>query len=337
MITQGEAMRKPDPVGIDVSGKSLVVAIDRGRGARQCEFGNDGAGHRRLCRFLTKGGRRARVCLEATGIYGLDLAFALHRAEGIEVMVANPRTTRDFGRANFQRSKTDGTDAAVILEYVKRMPFRSWQPPAQEVLDLRAISRRITALSTTIAGERNRLHAANGQAELTSIIEADIQRQLRHLRESIEQLSEDALGIIESKPALRRKYELLMSVRGIGQTSAIRILSELAVLPEGMTARQWVAHAGLDPRHIESGSSLHKPARISRTGNRRLRWALYMPALVAIRQESRVKAFYDKLIEAGKKPMQAVVAVMRKLLHAIHGMFRHDEGFRGEKFYALAP
>jgi transposase len=102
-----------------------------------------------------------------------------------------------------------------------------------------------------------------------------------------------------------------------------------------MTARQWVAHAGLDPRHYESGTSVHKRSRISRAGNRRLRWALYMPALVAARQEPRIKAFYEKLIQAGKKPMQALVAVMRKLLHAIHGMFTHDEQFRGEKFYAL--
>jgi transposase len=151
----------------------------------------------------------------------------------------------------------------------------------------------------------------------------------------MERLSGEALEVIERVPALKRRYELLISVRGIGRTSAIRILSELAVLPEDMTARQWVAHAGIDPTHYESGTSVYKRSRISRTGNRRLRCALYMPALVAVRQEPRIRAFYEKLIQAGKRPMQALVAVMRKLLHAIHGMFSHDEQFRGEKFYAL--
>ena len=75
----------------------------------------------------------------------------------------------------------------------------------------------------------------------------------------------------------------------------------------------------------------------SKTGNKYLRSALYMPALVASRYQARVNAFYDKLIGRGKKPLQAIVAVMRKLLHAIWGMLRHDPDFEGEKFYRTTP
>jgi transposase len=335
ILLQEEAMKKLDPVGIDVSAKTLVVAADRGREPHVKEFPNNAAGHRRLCRFLTKGSRRARVCVEATGIYSLDLAMALHRTNGIDVMVANPRATRDFARANFQRSKTDGTDATMILEFVKRMPFQSWQPPAQEILDLRAISRRISALTIAITQERCRLHAAKRQNELTSAVADDIAIHLDHLTESIERLSDRALEIIRRSSNLRWRYDLLVSVRGIANASAIRILAELAVLPPDMSPRQWLAHAGLDPRHYESGSSVHKPSRISKTGNKHLRSALYMPALVPIRNEPNIAAFYNKLIRSGKKPMQANVAVMRKLLHSIYGMFNHKQDFRGHKFYAL--
>ena len=135
-------------------------------------------------------------------------------------------------------------------------------------------------------------------------------------------------------PWIKRCFELLVSVKGIADASAIALLAELAVLPEDMTTRQWVAHAGLDPRHFESGSSVRAPTRISKVGNRHLRAALFMPAMVAARYEPCVRAYYEKLIERGKKPLQAIVAVMRKLLHAIHGMFRHDAIFNGEKFYA---
>ncbi|HEY2884299.1 MAG TPA: transposase, partial [Rhizomicrobium sp.] len=96
------------------------------------------------------------------------------------------------------------------------------------------------------------------------------------------------------------------------------------------------AHAGLDPRPYQSGSSIDRPRRITKVGNRHLRAALYMPAWVAIRHEPNVKAFYNKLIVAGKKPMQAVVAVMRKLLHAIWSMLKHDQNFDGNKFFKLA-
>ena len=108
-------------------------------------------------------------------------------------------------------------------------------------------------------------------------------------------------------------------------------------MPSETDVRQWVAHSGSDPRQIQSGSSVLRPARISKVGNRYLRAALYMPALVAIQAEPNVRAFYDKLIARGKKPMQAVIAVMRKLLHAIFGLLKHGEEFDGEFFYKLRP
>src|SRR5258705_2566200 len=118
-------------VGIDVSAEEVTVAIE-GR-AEVATLPNDAEGHERLVRVLTRRGRAARVCLEATGIYHLDLALALHRAAGIEVMVVNPTASRDFGRALLLRSKTDRVDAGVLLEFAQRMPFESWQPPAPEI------------------------------------------------------------------------------------------------------------------------------------------------------------------------------------------------------------
>ena len=103
-----------------------------------------------------------------------------------------------------------------------------------------------------------------------------------------------------------------------------------------MTVRQWVAHAGLDPRAFQSGTSVYKPARISKVGNAHIRRALFMPALVAVQHDAHVKAFFDKLVTRGKKPIQAYVAVMRKLLHAIYGMFKTNTDFVSEKFHAAA-
>ncbi len=77
--------------------------------------------------------------------------------------------------------------------------------------------------------------------------------------------------------------------------------------------------------------------RIRMVGNRHLSSALFLQAMVASQHEPRVRAFYEALLARGKKPMQALVAVMRKLLHAIHGMFRHDTDFDGTKFFAETP
>ncbi len=328
-------MKRVVLAGIDVSAKELVVALERGKGQSwKGAFSNDAAGHRKLIGVLTRRGSHAQVCVEATGIYHLELALALVGHERIELMVANPRATKDFARARLQRSKTDHTDAVSILEFVRRMPFEAWRAPDPAILDLRALSRRISALLVTRAQEKNRLHVEDQVTTRTGAIRQSIERHVDAINAEIKALSQAALETLQSLPRLKRRFDLLVSVKGIAEASAIALLAELAVLPEDMAPRQWVAHAGLDPRHYESGTSVRSATRISKVGNRHLRAALFMPAMVAARYEPRVKAYYEKLIARGKKPIQAVVAVMRKLLHAIHGMFHNDAVFEGTKFYA---
>ena len=170
---------------------------------------------------------------------------------------------------------------------------------------------------------------------MSEIVRNDIEVNLRHLERRIGRLREQARELIGQPPDLERAFLHITSVKGIAQSAGIQILAELAMLPENMDVRQWVAHAGLDPRVFQSGTSIHKPAHISRQGNAHIRRALFLPAIVAARHEPHVKAFYEKLLGRGKTKMQANVAVMRKLLHAIYGMLKHDRDFEGEKFYAL--
>ena len=148
-------------------------------------------------------------------------------------------------------------------------------------------------------------------------------------------MDSELIKLMESIPELNERLTLLRSTTGIADKTGPRILAELAMLPDDMTGRQWVAYAGLDPRPYESGTSTNKPGRITKAGNRYLREALYFPALVASKSDPNVKAFYDKLIGKGKKPLQAIVAIMRKLLLAIWGMFKHNQPWNGEKFYVL--
>jgi transposase len=321
--------------GVDVSAKELVVAIDPGTGCVwEGVFSNDRAGHRKLVARLTRAKTPARVCVEATGIYHLDLCLALEQAKGIAVMVANPRTTKDFARAQLRRSKTDRTDALSLLEFLRRMEFEAWTPPRPSILALRALSRRIQALLVNRAQEKNRLHA-DDSVEATPVASGEsIERHIAVINAEIAELTESALEVVRTDTALERRFARLVSVKGIAQASAITLLAELSVLPTDMSVREWVAHAGIDPRHSESGTSVKRQVRISKVGNRHLRAALFLPAMVASQHEPRVRAYYQKLLARGKKPMQALVAVMRKLLHAIHGMFEHDADFDGEKFYA---
>jgi transposase len=326
----------PSFAGGDVSSTEVVVALARADGRRERKtFANTAAGHKSLVSWLRRHGSDTQIVIEATGVYSLDLAFALHRAKGIQVMVANPRAIADFARALMQRSKTDKLDAESILEFCGRMPFVPWVPPSPARLDLRSILRRICALKLQIQQESNRLHAAEHAHEITPLIRRDIESHLRQLERHVTKLDEQAFALAQDDAELQRCYTRLISASGIARTSALHILAELVILPDDMSARQWVAHAGLDPRTFDSGTSIHKPARISRRGNKYLRAALYMPALVAIQRDPNVRAFYEHLVARGKTKMQAIVAVMRKLLHAIHGMLHTDTDFVGEKFFRI--
>ena len=321
-----------DVCGLDVSAKELVVMVRRDGKSETCRtFPNTSQGHQELLRYLTPRGKRVRVCMESTGLYGLDAALALQADPGIELMVANPRAVKDFSRALLKRSKTDPLDARVLLEYAARMPFQPWQPPPAEALQITALARRIHALTQQCTMEKNRLHAVAATATTLRVIVQDLRRSVRSLESAIAKLSRAADKILAATPELERRFRLLQSTPGIGTVSALQLLGELALVPANCDVRQWVAYAGLDPRHYESGTSVHQKTRISKVGNRHIRRALYLPALTATRCAPQVRAFYLHLQARGKCKMVALVAVMRKLLHAIFGMFKYDAPFDGAK------
>ena len=296
-------------------------------------FANTRTGHRKLLRWLGKG--PVRVVVEASGIYSLDLSLALHKADGIEVMVANPRALKDYRRCTMERSKTDKVDAAVICDYAWRMDFVPWQPPSKEALELRQIARRLHAYVDDLTAAKNRRHAARSSMTTSEVVLRDIVAHIEHIHERMDELEKEARHLIDSMPALAQAYALLTSVKGIAQRSAIQLMAELLCLPDALTVREWVAYAGLDVREYESGTCVRRPRRISKVGNAHLRRALYMPAQVAIQHDPHVGAFYEKLLGEDKKSMVAVVAVMRKLLHAIYGMLKHGTPFDGAKFYQI--
>lgn len=317
--------------GIDVSAAQLVVALQsESQGYLQRSFPNCARGHQALILWLRKTGRRTRVCLEATGLYSLDLALALQAASGIEVAVLNPKLVNRFA-ATLCRSKTDPADAQVLAEYACRMPFQLWQPPRPAALELRAITRHIAALTQQHTRESNRLHAASASIAGAGCVQQDLKRSRRNLQLRIAKLRTAALALVQQDPELGPRLGLLLSMPGIGEISALNLLGELALLAPGLSVRQWVAHSGLDPAHHQSGSSVQKRSHISRAGNRYLRRALYMPALVAARRDPHLCAFYQALLSRHKAKLQALVAVARKMLHAIFGMFRWHRDYDGSR------
>jgi transposase len=319
--------------GIDVSAATLNIAVQQeDHRFEERVFDNNASGHKALIAWLHKRKAMARVSLEATGTYSLDLAFALDLAEGIEVAVLNPKVTYRFAQT-LRRSKTDSADAQALAEYSRRMPFTPWSAPSVNGMQLRTLSRHIQGLVVEHTRQNNRLHATEKSAAAPRCVVNDLRRSMASLQRRIVRLRREARELARCDEAIQKQFELLTSIPGIADISALQLLGELSPLSPDMSVRQWVAHSGLDPSHRVSGTSVNKPSRMSRAGNRHLRRALYMPALVAVRYDPHLKAFYETLLSRHKAKLQAIIAVARKLLHAIYGIFRSQTPYDGSKLF----
>lgn len=325
---------KPTFAGIDVGAEDLVLVIRKnGTPFNAQKFTNTPADRARLVDKLVKL-NGVIVCLEATGAYHFDLSIALHDA-GIALMVVNPKASHNFARALMKNSKTDAVDAETLAQYAERMDFVAWTRPSDEEIALRCFARRIDALTRQKAATKNQLHALMISQETPKAVLCDGRLAIVQLEKRIASLGKEALALIERHTELKRVFQLLVSVKGVANTSAIALMGELLLLPTGLNHREWVKFAGLDPRAFDSGKSVHKQARLAKTGNRYIRAALYMPALSAKQHDPHIKAYFQHLVDNGKKPLQALCAVMRKLLHAIHGMLKHDKPFDSARFYVI--
>jgi transposase len=337
-------MNKPVPTystavfcGVDVSARSLSVALmEQDHSVRQREFANSSSGHKALIGWLGKHNAKVRVSLEATGIYSLDLALALDGVAAIELAVLNPKLVNRFAQT-LRRSKTDAADAVVLAEYSRRMPFTAWRRPGADHLRLRTIGRYIESLVVEQASLKNRLRSAESTATTPRAVMADLRQALAALQRRVTKMRREAIKLVRAEAALWERFELLIGIPGIAEISALQILSELVLLSPAMTVRQWVAYSGLDPVHQVSGSSVHKPSRISRAGNRHLRRALYMPTLAAVRCDPHMRAFHQALMERHKTSLQALMAVARKLLHAIYGIFKSGKPYNGKLLFPNIP
>ena len=323
-------------VGIDVSDATFDAKKCCGKREAERRFDNTPRGHRQAIRWMLSGASSARVCLEATGVYHLQLALALAKAPGIELMVLNPKAARRFAEAQLIRAKTDKVDADGLLQYLMRMPFRPWAPPAEEHLELQSLAHRLAQLGKEKRREQSRLHAARRAGEHTHVAQSDIVQHLEYLAQREKSVEQAAIALMKRYATLAEDLRLVDTAPGFAERSAVKLLAELEVLPHGLMAPQWVAQAGLDPQPKESGNK-KGPRQISKQGNSRISAALFYPAMSAKTHDPHVRAFYESLIARGKTPLQAIVAVMRKLLHAIWGMLHHRQPWDGNKFYRLHP
>lgn len=290
----------PSYVGVDVAKADLQAHWN----GAQVTFPNTPAGRRELCHKL-RGLCGAHVILEATGGYEQPLVQALHQAN-VLVSVVNPAWVRASAQAKGQRAKTDAIDASLLTEYGQRYQPQP-TPPATPV------QQKLAALTQWLQQLIEAQAVAKGQAEHHT--DPYVRRRHEALLDYYEkqiQTAEEQLGkLLKENRPLQQRAETLDQIEGVGLRSALVVLSHMPEL--GYLNRQQVAAlAGLAPWTRDSGTL--KGMRCIGGGRAQIRVALYMCSLSAVRYNTILKAFYEKLIKRGKPGKVALTAVMRKLL-----------------------
>ena len=311
-------------LGVDISKLKFDVALIRDNGKlRHKVFPNTPAGFSQLSLWLTKHKvERLHACMEATGTYADALALYLSEA-GHLVSLVNPAQIKAYGQSHLSRAKTDKADAALIAQYCQERHPPEWRPLPGEVRELQALVRRLESLLEMHQMEVNRLEADTSAEP----VRKSLAEHIAFLAAEIKQTETLIRQHIDGHPTLRERRELLISIPGIGESTAAKLLGEILDVKLYSGARQLAAFAGLAPRLHESGSSVKRKARMSKLGAPRLRKALYFPAIAAIKHNPYIRAMSIRLKERGRCPMQIIGAAMRKLVHLAYGVLKSGRPF----------
>lgn len=310
-------------LGIDIAKDKFDVALLDNDSFKFAQFENNKTGFRKLTNWLKKqGAKKCTSCMEATGRYGDELANYLYN-QGHPVSVVNPARIKAYRQSQQQRNKTDREDAKVIAHFCATQQPRLWSPPPAHIQELQALTRRLEALKDDRTRELNR----RVSGIKFKVVQKDIEKHIAFLDKQIVKLQQQIDALIDQHPDLRRKKELLTSIKGIGDITAAAFLGEVTDIDQFESAQQLAAYAGLTPSQHQSGKSISKPGRMSKQGNPRLRKLFYMPARSARRFNPIVKNLVTRMEKAGKPFHTIRGASMRKLIHLAYGVLKTGQPF----------
>jgi transposase len=300
----------PQFVGIDVSKAQLDLAL-RPDGSRLA-VPHDAAGIRQVVEHLQTV-EPVLVVLEATGGLERGLVRALVEV-GLLAVVVNPRQVRDFAKATGQLAKTDVLDAQVLARFAEAVRPALRPMPDASTQELATLMTRRRQVVEMLTAEKNRLGSASKR------VQKRIQRHITWLATELARLDNDLDQTIRNSPVWREQEDLLQSVPGVGPVVTRTLLAELPELGT-LNRRQIAALVGLAPLNRDSGTL--RGRRTVWGGRATVRATLYMSAVVAARYNPVIKAFYQRLRQAGKAAKVALTACMRKLLTILNAMLKH--------------
>lgn len=313
-------------VGIDIGKFKFDVAVlSKHTSTKHRAFSNDQEGFEKMIAWLESlGVVEPHLCMEATGRYGEELAYYLHGL-GHKVSIVNPNCIKNYGRSKLKRTKNDKIDAVLIATYCQRESPSLWQPLPQDARELQEMTRELNRAKELLAQEKTRLKAG---AHLPAVL-SSIESRINFLEGQIETLEAEIDEHIQRCTKLRKQRKLLVTIPGIGESTANALLAEIPDINRFEGVRQLVAFAGLAPSERSSGT-FRGQTRMSKVGSTRIRKILYFPAVSSKRYNAVIIDFCNRIEAQGKSKMVALGGAMRKLLHIVYGVLKSGKPFNAK-------
>ena len=252
------------------------------------------------------------IIVEATGGLERNLIADLGVAR-LPVIVVNPRQVRDFAKATGRLAKTDIIDAGVLAHFGEAIRPEVRSLPDKETRTLSDQLARRSQLISMLTAEKNRFTSA------PQSVRKDIRLHINWLERRVKQADKDISSTLRRSPLWRENDQLLQSVPGVGMVTSTTMLADLPELGE-LDRKQIASLVGVAPHNRDSGKM--RGRRVIWGGRARVRATLYMATLSATRFNPVIRAFYERLVEAGKPKKVAITACMRKLLTILNVMMR---------------
>lgn len=308
-------------IGCDISQKTIDIQLldKQGNELSYCKISNNQKGFENLKQRLPENPQNYHVCMEATGNYYEDFAdFMIEH--GFHVTVVNPLKIKKFAESEFQKTKTDKQDAKLIARYCQQKLLNSnkmgaYKKPNEQQYQVKRLLSYLAQLKQQQTALKNRINSSKD-----SFVTSELKKQLDDVKGYIQAAQTKLSELTECE-----LKERLKTIPAISETTA-KVLMHYLTLFDFESANKFVAFAGLSPNQAQSGTSVKRKEKLSRYGNRLLKSALYMPALVAYRM-GVFKHFTDNLAKRGKTGKLVIVAIMRKLAALAWTLYAKGESY----------
>lgn len=329
-------------LGIDVSKKTLALCfgtIDQQQRITmiaETTVENSAEGFAELLRWVEEHQHDdlpLSMVIEATGVYYEHLAYFLYEHQQ-QFAILLPNHSKQFAASTSTKTKTDRVDARLLCRMALERRIEPWQPASPLMRRLKDLMRERAGLIDQRTVTRNRLAALKASYDPSEQTEQRLEQQLALYAEHLRQIRQQISSLIDEDPQLRDRIATLEQIKGVSRTTILNVLAETNGFALVRCSNQLISYAGLDI--VESQSGQHRgKSHISKRGNRRLRTALYMPALAAIRCDPVMRSFYQRLSQryaTSKKP--AIITVARKLLRVIFALWKNPQPYDPQRLLA---